>query len=263
MDSVPVGGRQIVKARESLALGVPPAAPGSIFALALTGGVTVTPREGHTIRFGRNRPEVDVCVGENDLRVSRRHGVLTHDQGRWWVGNTGQLPIRLPNTQWLFSGEDPIPLPDGYTPLFVRGSRCREHLLELYVVGPDAGQLRARHREVTQPPKRWRLTEDERLVLVVLGQRYLLRESSPQPVSRQQVVDVLTELQPDATWTVKRVEHVVAEVRSRLSSGGVRGLRREEVGEPVGNVLNDNLLRELVLSTTLVPPDLAVLDILS
>jgi hypothetical protein len=40
----------------------------------------------------------------------------------------------------------------------------------------------------------------------------------------------------------------------------VPGLTREEVGEPVGNALNDNLIRELVLSTTLVPPDLALLD---
>lgn len=38
------------------------------------------------------------------------------------------------------------------------------------------------------------------------------------------------------------------------------GLTKAEVGEPVGNALNDNLLRELVLSTTLVPPDLGLLD---
>jgi len=58
-------------------------------------------------------------------------------------------------------------------------------------------------------------------------------------------------------WSAKRVEHVVADVRARLSARGVHGLVREEVGEPVGNALNDNLLRELVLSTTLVPTDLA------
>jgi hypothetical protein len=40
---------------------------------------------------------------------------------------------------------------------------------------------------------------------------------------------------------------------------GVSGLTREESGEPVGSALNDNLLRELLLSTTLVPPDLALL----
>ncbi len=49
-------------------------------------------------------------------------------------------------------------------------------------------------------------------------------------------------------------------MRERLSRGGVAGLTREEVGEPVGNKLNDNLIRALVLSTTLVPPDLRQLD---
>lgn len=56
---------------------------------------------------------------------------------------------------------------------------------------------------------------------------------------------------------------MVAAIRARLSREGVPGLVREEVGEPVGNALNDNLMRELVLSTTLVPPDLALIDALS
>jgi hypothetical protein len=50
----------------------------------------------------------------------------------------------------------------------------------------------------------------------------------------------------------------VAGVRIRPSRGCF-GLTREESGEPVGSALNDNLLRELLLSTTLVPPDLALL----
>ncbi|GAA1341199.1 FHA domain-containing protein [Saccharothrix algeriensis] len=245
---------------ETLARGVFPTAPGAVVALTLTGRVTAEPAEGRAIRFGRNRPEVDVCVGETDLRVSRRHGVLTRRGGYWWVGNTGRLPIRLPGTRWLFRDEDPVPLPVGYTPLFIRGSRDREHLLELYVAGEDGGQPAARHGAPTQPPRRWRLTEDERLLLVVLGQRYLLHEAGPQPVSRQQAAEVLAELQPEANWSVKRVEHMVHDVRARLSAQGVHGLRRDEVGEPVGNALNENLLRELVLSTTLVPPDLALLD---
>ncbi|MGQ0838163.1 hypothetical protein [Actinokineospora sp.] len=114
--------------------------------------------------------------------------------------------------------------------------------------------------DLTQPPKTWRLTPDERLVLVAMGQRYLLHEARPQPLSRQQTAELLAELQPHSTWTHRRVEHMVIDVRARLSTGGVYGLVREEVGEPVGNALNDNLFRELVLSTTLVPPDLALLD---
>lgn len=57
-------------------------------------------------------------------------------------------------------------------------------------------------------------------------------------------------------WTTRTAEaapHRVAGVRNRLSREGVAGLTREEVGEPVGNALNDNLFAELLLSTTLVP----------
>ncbi|SDD80613.1 FHA domain-containing protein [Actinokineospora iranica] len=248
---------------DSLARGVPHATPGAIVARALTGRLHVDPVEGRTVRFGRNRPNVDLCVGETDLRVSRQHGLLTRRDGHWWVANTGQSPIRLPGTRWLFRDEEAVPLANGYTPLFVRGSRDREHLLELYVADGTAKQLVPQHESVIQPPTRWRLTPDERLLLVALGQRYLLHEANPQPVSRQQVAEVMAELRPDANWSVKRVEHMVAEVRARLSAGGVPGLLREEVGEPVGNTLNDNLLRELMLSTSLVPPDLALLDPLS
>lgn len=49
-------------------------------------------------------------------------------------------------------------------------------------------------------------------------------------------------------------------VRRRLARREVRGLTRDEVGEPVGNALNHNLLLELLLSTTLVPPDLRLVD---
>ncbi|MFD1052532.1 FHA domain-containing protein, partial [Kibdelosporangium lantanae] len=65
---------------------------------------------------------------------------------------------------------------------------------------------------------------------------------------------------PDVRWTAKKIEHRVAAVRDRLSRAGVPDLTREEVGEPVGNSLNDNLLRELVRSTTLAPEDLRVMD---
>lgn len=248
---------------ESLSRGVSCVAPGAVVALTLSGKITVEPTEGRTIRFGRNRPEVDLCVGETDLQVSRQHGMLTRLNGHWWVNNTGRRPIRLPKTQWLFREEEPVPLPIGYTPLFIRGSRNREHLLEVYIAGDNGGHLASHHDAMTQLPKRWRLTEDERLLLVVLGQRYLLHDANPQPVSRQQAAQMLAELQPDANWGIKKVEHMVADVRARLSAAGVHGLLRDEVGEPVGNTLNDNLLRELILSTTLVPPDLALLDPLS
>jgi hypothetical protein len=54
----------------SLALGVPPSTPGTIFALAITGGIAIKPRQGRTVVFGRNRPEVHVCVSEDDPQIS-------------------------------------------------------------------------------------------------------------------------------------------------------------------------------------------------
>ncbi len=61
-------------------------------------------------------------------------------------------------------------------------------------------------------------------------------------------------------WTIKRVEHMVAGVRARLSATGVTGLTRVEVGEPVGNTLQHNLICELVDSGTLIAADLELLD---
>lgn len=252
--------RPLAAAHGSLAFGVAPARPGTIFVLALAGGVTMGPREGRTVLFGRNRDDVHVCVGEDDRQVSRHHGTLTHRSGRWWMTNTGKRPIQLPGSRLLYVDEEEVPVIDGYTPVFVGGSTGRRHLLELYVTGPGGEVPAAYHREVTQPPRTWRLQDEERLVLAVLGQRYLQHETRPQPLSWRQTADQLVELDPDGGWTPKRVEHLVTAVRTRLSRGGIQGLTREEVGEPVGNALNDNLLRELMLSTTLIPPDLALLD---
>lgn len=257
---VPEGGSVLAAHHQSLADGVGSAAPGAIFALALSGGVTVRPGPRRTIRFGRNSPVVSVCVGGDDVRVSRQHGIITHHRGQWWVSNTGQVPVRLSHSRWLYTHEEPFPLAGGYTPLFIPGSRGREHLLELYVAGADEERPRRLPDAVTHPPTRWRLTPGERLVLVVLGQRYLLHEANPQPLTRRQVAEQMAELQPQEKWDCKRVERLVAGVRSRLHHGGVKGMAREEVGEPVGNSLNDNLIRELVRSTSLIPPDLSLLD---
>lgn len=52
------------------------------------------------------------------------------------------------------------------------------------------------------------------------------------------------------------MEHLVGRVRTRLSKRGVSGILRQDIAGPGGNILDDNLLRELVGSTTFVPPDL-------
>ncbi|MBN6039215.1 FHA domain-containing protein [Amycolatopsis sp. 195334CR] len=222
----------------SLALGVP-SEPGSLHALSAIGGVTIDAAEDRVVVFGRNRPEVDVCVGEHDVRVSRRQGVLSRRDGRWCVRNTGRVAVRLPRSRLLGPEEEPVALPGGYTPLFVRGANGREHLLELYVGGGPAGAA----------PRPSRLSATERLVLVACGCRYLLHEAGPRPMPKREAAVLLAELRPAEAWPVARVEFVLTTVRARLAAEGPLAENADDHG----------LLRELVTSATLVPPDLALL----
>jgi hypothetical protein len=242
----------------SLARGVWSTAPGTVVAKSVDGGITVGPKLGRGIFFGRNADDVHVCIGADDPRVSRRHGELRCDGRQWWLRNLGRALIRLPDRA-LFPDEEPVPLAEGYTPVFLPGTR--EHLLEVYVVGSGGDRRAADHSRATIAPATWPLSAEEKLALVVLGQRYLLHEPNAQPLTWRQAADQLGELRPPASqWSAKRVEHLVGRVRARLSHAGVAGLTREEVAGPVGNALNHNLLTELVRSTTLVPPDLRRLD---
>ncbi|NGO11015.1 FHA domain-containing protein [Streptomyces sp. HC44] len=247
----------------SLARGVAEASPGTLHARSLTGGIRVPPRPGLTIRFGRGEePDVDLAVGEDDLRVSRRHGELTFQASQWWLRNTGQQLVRLPHGRLMHITTEPIPLAPGYTPLFVKGSGYREHLVELYVTGHDTPGLVPRRQAPTVKPRIWPLAEDERLLLVVLGQHYLLYEDGPRPLSYRRAAAQLEYLRPDDNWTDRRIEHKVKAVRQRLHDGGFPYplIHDKEAGAPNDNNLLHNLLRGLVESTTLVPPDLELID---
>lgn len=248
---------------DSLARGVPPGLPRTLHARAVGGDLTAPPRPGLTIRFGRGeKPDTDLGVGMDDRRVSRRHGELTYREGGWWLRNTGQQLVRLPEGRMLHVSSAPVPLTTGYTPVFVKGSGHREHLVELYVAGhDDQGPVPLRRADTVQP-QRWALSEDERLLLVVLGQHYLEYEPDPRPLTYSRAAEQLGYLRPDAGWTVRRIEYRVEAVRHRLHRTGFSYPlihdRPEE--RPSDNSLLHNLLKGLVASTTLVPPDLDLID---
>jgi hypothetical protein len=253
-------GTVLSAGHDSLAYGVGPAVPGTLFALSVHGGVTLRPKDGREILIGRNRPAVHVCIGEDDLAISRVHAAVECAGGVWRLRTLGRSAVRLPGGVLLVAGDEPAPLGAGYTPVFVRGSADREHLVELFVAGDTGRRPAARHAEETRGPRPWALSADERLVLVVLARRYLANETNSVPLTWGQTAELLGEIRPAGGWTAKRVEHAVVAVRTRLSRAGVAGLTRAEVGEPVGNTLNINLIRELISSATLIPPDLELLD---
>jgi hypothetical protein len=243
----------------SLAGGVPPAPPGTIFVKGAQGGFAVPPRM-FTVHFGRAADDVHVPVGTGDPYVSRLHGVFTCDGRRWSLRNEGRRPIQLPGADMVLCGHE-LPISVGYTPLTIETPSCRSHLLEVYV----AGSLSEEAEDDADASTRgdvYDLSPVERLVITALAQRYLRQELYPQPVSWKQVADDLSRAVPRRGWTSKGVEHTVAGVRKRLSGGRrpVPGLLREDgIGEPVGNTLNHNLIQALLKNATLLPEDLCLL----
>jgi hypothetical protein len=240
---------------------VPAAPTGTIFALAADGGFAVPPQE-FTLRFGRSRDDVHVPVGVTDPHVSRSHGMVVGDGREWWIrNNKGSLPLQLPGDLLLLAGQETALAP-GYTPLFICSSKRRTHLLELHVVGARTTGADGEHHERTKPPDVYDLSQDERLVLTALAQRYLRQDRYAQPVSWKQVAEDLNRLDDGRQWTQNKAAHTVNAVRKRLAAGPepVPGIRREDgVGEPVGNALNHNLIQALLRTSTLVPSDLDVL----
>lgn len=241
----------------SLSRGLPPTEPDTLFVLGSNGGMSVAPDANFPLLFGRNEPDVHVCVGVADPHVSRRHGTITRQASRWVVNNLGRLPIRLPGARLILGG-DQAELPVGYTPLLIVAPH-QEHLLQVRVsAGTQLPVGGADCEATTRVGKVWTLSHTERLVLACLSRRYLEREPHAQPLTWSQVADELNELQPEECWTWRRAAHIVSAVRKRLSAS-VSGLLEHEVAPPVGNALNHNLIGELLVSTTITKADLALL----
>jgi len=240
---------------------VPPAPPGTIFVLSEDGGYAVPPST-YTLLFGRDSDEVHVAVGVDDPYVSRRHGAFTYVGREWWVRNTGSLPIELPGSILLTGHERRIDT--GFTPLMIRSSKHQSHLVEVRVTGGGRPDVACGTGATTKRPEDvYELTLQQRMVLTALAQRYLVQDRYPQPLTWRQVATCLNHVPASGkAWTPRSVEARVGDVRKHLSQEkGVAGLTREEVGEPVGNMLNHNLIIELLRTTTLVAEDLRVLGV--
>ena len=230
----------------------------AVVVAAVGDSVTMPPKEGRELLFGRNRPEVHVCVGEDDLAVSREQGTLTYSAGRWWLRNKGHVAIRIGETRRLTAYDEPVPLAEGYTSLVVEGSQGRLHLVETLVMGAATGK-KPRPGDPTMPVRAWELQPEEKLAVVVLAQAYLRNELNAQPVSWVRAAELMTEIDPGRGWTEKRVEHRVRALRLRLAACGVHGLIQPEVGG-AGDVLKHNLIRELITTNTISSKDLALIE---
>ncbi|AXX29875.1 FHA domain-containing protein [Actinosynnema pretiosum subsp. pretiosum] len=238
--------------REPLVAGAP-APRGTLFALGEDGGYAATPSPGALLLLGRNSPDVHVTVGSGDWHVSREHAALRRDGTGWLVRNSGRLPIGLPGRPPLLSGHETALAP-GYTPLHIRGSRL--HLVELLVStgGPAAGVVRP---DTGTRDLVWPLTDRERLVLVALFQLALLGAPDARPLSWNETRDALAAVPGQPAWTDRKAEHVVDVVRRRLAASGVPGVTADSAPP---DAIKNNLLRVLLETATLVPPDLRLLD---
>jgi hypothetical protein len=247
----------------SLAHGAPEAPAGTIFVKAAQGGFAVPPRK-FTLHFGRAALDVEVPVGAGDRYVSRLHGVFTCDGAHWWLRNEGRLPIQMPGQEPLLRRHE-ILMTAGYSPLTIETPHRRSYWIEVHVAGfpPPDGDADSQASTISTVSSRvYDLSATERLVITALAQRYLRQERYPQPVSWKQVADDVSRADPRRECTPKGAAHIVAAVRRRLSGGRhpIPGpLSEDEIGEPVGNTLNHNLIQALLKGVTLLPQDLYLL----
>jgi hypothetical protein len=216
------------------------------------------PVEGRVLYFGRNRPEVHICVGADDAGVSRLHGTLEFVDGQWQVRTLGGRPVQV-GTEVLRRGDEPVPLAEGCTALLVEGENPRDrHLVRVRVLGAVERPPR-RVASGTIPVRCFRLDPTERLVLTAIAEGHLRRIQDPQPLTARAAADRLATVQPEAGWTHRKVEHLVRHVRERLAGQGIEGLVPEPGCTGFDNAYRRNLIDVLVGSGTLGAGDLHLL----
>jgi hypothetical protein len=240
----------------SLSGAMPPGAPpGAILVMGDQGGWAVPPRK-FTLQFGRDEDEVHVPIAVDDPYVSRQQGVFGCDGHVWWLENRGRLPIQIPRHPMLLRGHACL-MASGYTPLIIISQGNRTHLLHVRVVGGTCEASDRRPGTRTKEAELYHLSKTEHMALAALAQRYLRGEPNPQPATWKQTADMLNLVPGPKEWNPRTVEHLVTAVRERLA---IPFTSREEVGEPVGNTLNHNLIEALLRSACLLPEDLAFFE---
>jgi len=235
--------------------------PGTILVVADERRFQKLPSADFEVFFGRGQDDVHVAVGVDDPYVSRKQGLLLCDGREWRLRNIGRLPIRLVDESMVLTGHE-LALKPGCTPLLVGAPAHRVHLVEVHVAGFPRPGAEIGPETPTRSPDEYELSEVERMAVVAVAQRYLRQDPSPQPVSWAQAADDLSRAPGvGRRWTARSVEHVVASVRQRLATGRspIPGILRGEMPEPVGNILNHNLITALLRSATLTPQDLDLL----
>ncbi|MFD2357210.1 hypothetical protein ACFSTC_60010 [Nonomuraea ferruginea] len=244
--------------KESVSGGLPADMPGSLYVRGTNGGIRVAPDAGFDVVFGRCEPDVHVCVGLDDPYVSST-ARIHHLRERAMGPVQPRQPAHPPSGRAAGAHRTPRAAAGGpHTAVHRRppaGAPVRN--TDRHGIAPgDAGPPQEAD---TRDPNGWPLSTVERLVLVCLGQRYLRPEPWPQPLTWAQVADELGRLRPADKWTAKRAAHIVTQTRKRLSAK-VPGLLEEEIPPPLGNTLNHNLIMALLVSATIGPSDLRLLD---
>jgi hypothetical protein len=229
----------------------------TLFVLGEEGGYGAAPEPVNRLVLGRNSDHVHVTIGAGDWYVSREHAMLycigRDSSAEWMLRNDGKLPIRIPDAPDLLHGQETV-LPFGYTPLFVRGTH--QHVVEVLIssgrTGEAAPRPDTRTRDLGVP-----LTDRERLVLVAVYQDYLSRVDKPHPWSWRQASVALNAVSAKKEWTERMAESVVDALRHRLEKLGWTGITTV-TAHPED--IKANLIRLLLETATLVPPDLRLLD---
>lgn len=230
-----------------------PAPVGTLFVLSDDGGYAAAPARANRLILGRNTEDVHVTIGAGDGRISRQHATLRSDGRTWLLQNDGRLPIRIPDVPELLHGHE-APLSPGYTPLYLSGTH--RHVVEILVSEGRATPPVVRPQTSTTD-LRWPLTNRERLVLVAMFQNYLERSDNPRPLSWSETSNELNDVPgQEGKWNDRKAEYVVEGLRKKLTEADRAAVNVESVPP---EVIRLNLLRYLLETATLVPPDLRLL----